>query len=119
MTEFARCAPWIAAALEHSIGGWTLDDVREGLASGQLTLWPGERSCHVTQFATYPRGKVVEVVASGGDLEELVGVLRPKIETWAKAQGCAAAFVIGRSGWTRAIKNSGYEPLYTVLAKEL
>lgn len=119
VSDWDRCAGWIEAALEHSVGGWTLDDVREAVERGEAQLWAGERSAHVTQIETYPFGKAIEVLASGGDMDELIDVLRPQIEAWAKAQGCVAAHVVGRLGWARQLKSCGYEPLYTVIRKEL
>lgn len=119
LREWDRCAGWLAAALEHSLGGWTVADLRKGVLIGAAQFWPGERSAMITRIESYPRGKVIEGVACGGDGDELVSALIPRAEAWAKAQGCGAAHIAGRLGWARKLKAHGYEPLYTVICKEL
>lgn len=114
-----RCAPWLAAALEHSLAGWTVEDLRAGAAAGRAQFWPGERAALVTEIAAYPNRRVLEAVAAGGDGAEIVEVLRPRAEAWARANGCAAVMVAGRPGWTRWLGAHGYALKYLVLGKEL
>lgn len=116
---FDRCAGWIAAALEHSIGGWTLEDVRQAVEAGELQLWPGERAAVVTKLAEYPSFTAIESIAAGGDGDEIVNVLVPRAEAWGRSNGATRAHLVGRLGWQKRMKSSGYEPLYTVLAKGL
>lgn len=119
LTAWERCAPWLAAALEYSLAGWTVDDLRAGVAAGQAQFWPGEGAALVTEIASYPNRRVLEAVAAGGDGAEIVDVLRPRAEAWARANGCAAVMVAGRPGWTRRLGVHGYGLRYLVLGKDL
>jgi len=38
---------------------------------------------------------------------------------WGKSQGCTAMTIAGRKGWTRVLKDVGYEEKFVTLAKEL
>jgi hypothetical protein len=40
-SEWARCAPWIDAALEHARGTQSLQDVKAQIDRGEALLWPG------------------------------------------------------------------------------
>ncbi|NEX94849.1 hypothetical protein [Caulobacter sp. 17J65-9] len=119
LAAWDRCAPWLAAALEHSLAGWTVEDLRAGVARGQAQFWPGEGAALVTEIASYPNRRVLEAVAAGGDGAEIADVLRPQAEAWARANGCAAVMVAGRPGWARRLKEQGYGLKYLVLGKDL
>jgi hypothetical protein len=117
--EWERCRPWLEAALAHDGGFHDLVDVAKAIEAGEAHFWPGERSAVVTQFWNFPRRKAVNVWLAGGDLSELVDQMRPDIEAWARAHGCTHFIIAGRPGWARALKASGFAPLWTALGKEL
>ena len=117
--EWARCAPWIEAALEYSLGTHTLDDVREVVLSGHAQFWPGPEGAIVTEIQVYPRGKVLHFWLAGGDLEHLVNVIRPAVEKWGRTMGCTRSTITGRPGWLKAMKAHGYAPQWATCLKEL
>jgi hypothetical protein len=115
-SEWARCATFIAPALEHCHGNYELADVRELCLAGQMQLWPGEHCAVVTEIHRYPRRTGCNVIFGGGDLEELA-TLQPRIEAWAKAKGCDHITVVGRKGWVRALGQG--EIVASISRKEL
>lgn len=115
-TEWARCAPWIEAALEHCGGTHTLDDVRAVVERGDATFWAGRKAAMVTEVCAYPQFTTFNFWLAGGDLGELRDELRLLAEAYYAARGCRYATITGRAGWARAL---GYRPIHHTCAKEL
>jgi hypothetical protein len=119
MREFARCAPYIEAALKYDGGTHTVEDVMLSVAAGERQFWPGKQSAIVTELARHPRMSVLHFWLAGGDLQELETMVGP-IERWAKEQGCTRITLAGRRGWARTfMRDAGYEPRWAVMAKDL
>lgn len=118
-TEWARCGPWLEAALAHGGRSHALSDVRAMIEAGEAQLWPGDRSAMVTLVEDEPRERRLLIWLAGGDLAELVRRLRPAVERWAKAAGCRRVLIVGRAGWERVLAREGYAPLARIIAKEL
>jgi hypothetical protein len=116
---WARCAPWIDAALEHAGRTHALADVEALVRDGDAQFWPGRASALVTEIHEFPRLRSLHLWLAGGDLGELVTVLRPCAEKWACGEGCTRTTIIGRPGWARALAPEGYRPAATVLFKEI
>lgn len=116
---WARCAPWLDAALGHAGRGHALGDVRTLVEAGEAQLWAGETAAMVTLIEDEPRERRLLIWLAGGALEELVDRLRPQAERWARRQGCRRVLVVGRPGWERALAPEGYAPLARIIAKEL
>ena len=117
MNELERCRPWIEAALEHSGGTHTFEDIVDGLRTGHLQFWPAPKGCLITEIVIFPQKKTINVFLGGGELEQLSDMHEDVIK-WAKSQGCTAATINGRAGWVRAFKHLGWTPLHTTLVKE-
>lgn len=117
--EWARCAPWIAAALEFGRDTHSLNDVLAEVLAGEAQFWPGERSAVVTEMHEHPRLRAVHLWLCGGDLTELVEGMLPAIEAWARANNCSRLSTCGRKGWDRVLKPKGFEPAFHVAIKEL
>ncbi len=116
---WARCRPWIEAALEHGGGTHTIGDVQGLIERGQAHFWPGERAAIVTEFWTTPRLKSLNFWLLGGDLKALLR-MRPQIEAWAVRHGCGRAMGGGvHRGWARVLGGAGYRPHWTIYCKEL
>lgn len=110
--EWARCGPWIDAALVHAGGTHSLDDVRAMVCDPDqpVRFWAGRKAALVTEVQTWPSAKVLLLWLAGGDLEELKDVIRPKAEAWGREQGCGRVMIVGRPGWAKVL------PDYTVQA---
>ena len=117
--ERQRCSGWLEAALAHAGGGHTLEDVWAMVDAGEAQAWPGDHAAMVTLIEDEPRARRLLIWLAGGDLEELVGDLRPRAEAWARMNGCQRVLIVGRPGWERALAPMGYAPLARIIAKEL
>ena len=116
---WARCAPYVEAALERAGGTHDIDDVARLIGEGRAHFWPGRRCAVVTEFYDYPRLKACNLWLLGGDLRELLE-LRPRIEDWARAQGCTRILGGGpRRGWERVLAPVGYRRGWIIYCKEL
>ena len=109
----------VEAALEYSGGTHNFDDVAEMVGDHRLQLWPASNSVVLTEIIVYPRLKNLHYFLAGGDLDEL-SRMRPLIESWGKSIGCTRVTLAGRKGWAKTfLKDEGYSPQWSVLAKEL
>ena len=117
--DWARCAPWIEAALAHAGRTHALEDIRAAISRGEARLWPGAASALVAAVETDPGERRLLIWLAGGDREELEDDILPAVEAWGRETGCRRAMVIGRGGWERALKSKGYAPLARIVAKEL
>jgi hypothetical protein len=109
----------VEAALEYSGGTHNFDDVAEMVGDHRLQLWPASNSVVLTEIIVYPRLKNLHYFLAGGDLDEL-SRMRPMIESWGKSIGCTRVTLAGRKGWAKTfLKDEGYSPQWSVLAKEL
>lgn len=113
--DWARCRPWIEAAIEHSSGVISIEDVEAGIAKGTMQFWPGQRSAAVTEIAVYPRTKHLLVMLAGGDMEEIISMI-PSFKFFGKAHGCEKLVEAGRAGWERVLKGRGWKRECVVLS---
>jgi hypothetical protein len=116
---WARCRPYLEAALEHAGGTHAIEDVARLIEQGRAHFWPGRRCAAVTEFYDYPRLKACNFWLVGGDLKELLR-LEPIIAAWARGQGCERMLGGGpRAGWARLLGPRGYRPGWTIYSKDL
>ena len=114
-----RLRQHVEAALEYSGGTHNFEDIIEMVEKQQLQLWPAKDSVVLTEIIVYPRLKNLHYFLAGGDLDEL-SRMRPLIESWGKSIGCTRVTLAGRKGWAKTfLKDEGYSPQWSVLAKEL
>jgi hypothetical protein len=114
--EWARCSPWIEAALEWAGPTHLIEDVKAAIEAGEAGFWPFPNCAAVTELHTWPRMRSLNVWLAGGDLTELVETALPNVETFARDQGCRMIVIPGRKGWSRAL---GYKPACYSCTKEL
>jgi hypothetical protein len=117
--EWARCAPWLDAALAHAGRTHSLDDVLALVVAGEARFWAGRACALVAALERDPGETRLLIWLAGGAREELEDELLPLAEAWGRDAGCHRALVIGRAGWERTLKGKGYAPLARLIAKEL
>lgn len=117
--EWHRCRPWIDAALEYTGGTHTIEDIERGIEEGTLLFFSSPNSAVVAEFISYPRKRVFNYFLIGGDLRELITHIEPYVTAWAKQQGASRVIGIGRRGFERAFRGSGFEPCWTAIAKDI
>jgi len=99
---------------------YPIEYLDELVRSGNVRFWFGNESAVCGIIKDYPGGaRVLEMLVGAGDLEEILNVLRPRLEAWAKAWGCSDVMVASREGWARALKEHGYEPWQISVRKGL
>jgi len=119
LEHLERLRHHVEAALEYSGGTHHFADVREMVEQNKLQLWPAVNSVVLTEIIVYPRLKNLHYFLAGGDLDELAR-MRPMIESWGKSIGCTRVSLAGRRGWAKTfLKDEGYSPQWSVMAKEL
>jgi hypothetical protein len=101
--EWARCRPWIEAAIEHSSGLLTIEDVERGIAAGEFQFWPGRTAAIVTEVAVFPKTKCLTIVLGGGSMDELIAMI-PALKEFGRQRGCSRLVEAGRVGWERVLK---------------
>lgn len=117
--DWARCRGWIEAAVATGPGVETIDDVERLVGEGRYQLFTAPRSAAVTEIAQFTRRRILIVVHGGGDLEELLDVLEPRMCAFACAEGCDAIMGTGRRGWDRVTKKRGYRFAWINMIKDL
>ena len=117
--DWARCAPWLDAALEHAGRTHSLDDVKAAVGRGEARFWPGAASALVAAVEQDPGERRLLIWLAGGARDELQSRLLPLAESWGRASGCRRVLVIGRAGWERTLRTKGYAPLARIIAKDL
>lgn len=119
LEQLERLRHHVEAALEYSGGTHAFDDIVEMVKKEQLQVWPATQSIVLTEVIVYPKLKNLHYFLAGGDLDEL-SRMRPMIEFWGKSLGCTRVSLAGRRGWAKTfLKDEGYSPQWTVLAKQL
>lgn len=98
---------------------WNAGLMDQALVNGEAFFIATDKAAMIFEIKEYPTGaRVGHVVLSAGDKGEIVGPLREFAESFTKAAGCIGALVESRSGWARALKPYGYQPLQTSVFKE-
>lgn len=114
--QLERCKPWIEAALEYSGGTHNYDDIADSVRCAKMQLWPATKSCLVTEITQYPRKKVLHIFLAGGDLSEIKS-MQDDVIRWAKRLDCEALTMTGRIGWSKALKDIGWETRLVLMEK--
>lgn len=116
--EWARCRPWIKAALDKGLGFETIEDVERLIRDCVYQFWPGKRAAAITQIVPYARAKVLIVRTGGGDLAELIE-MEKEFCRFARANGCSKIMGEGREGWQRVCEKMNYRLGYVCMVKDL
>jgi hypothetical protein len=127
-TEIDSVWPHVRADIECAVatarGKFTVDDMLAELRSGecQLWIWKSEtaHALCITQVHSYKRNKVCWIrICVGENFPEWSVACIGRIEDWARAQGCDAMEFIARPGWSKVMKQYGYDMTHQYLEKEL
>ena len=117
--EFKRCRQWIENALEYSNETFNIIDIADGMAHGDLQLWPAEKGVIVTQITSYPRKKVIHCFLAGGEMDDVMK-LEKDVVRWGKSQGCQAITLVGRPGWAKSfLTDIGYHSAHVSMIREI
>lgn len=96
----------------------TIDSIERSLAEGRSHLLTLPDCCFVVELVDYPAARACQVMWAAGTLEAIVAA-SPRLDAWARRQGCSEMLVEGRGGWARALKDIGYRQWSVTLRKAL
>lgn len=120
--EWARCRPWLKAAVERS-GFYTIEYAEAEVEAGRMIFWPGERGAVLLTLTDYPKGKALALFAVGGEknasLSELLERFEPALVAFAKQAGCRWVMGFARRGWKKPGERLGYKLNRIVMVKEV
>ena len=111
--------------IKRSLGddsAYSIEDVIDELRSARAQLWHVMRGQNiqaivVTVINTHPCAKDCMIwLCAGKDRKDWIHLLA-QIEDWAKAHGCDAMIVRGRTGWEKVMKD--YKKTHIILEKKL
>lgn len=115
--DWARCKPWIEAAINESALGDTIERVEEKLANGSYRLVSTALAACLVEYATFNGRKALIVRFGGGDLIDLLDVIQPAL--YAEAKSCGRLMMAeGRLGWLKPAKERGYKLAWITMVKD-
>lgn len=102
------------------IGGGTheLEDILVGIRQNVFQLFSADSAIVVTEILQSPRKKILNVFLVAGDFESIMG-LTPKVDEFAKSEGCSFMITTGRFGLIRRLPKFGWNPAYVTFKREL
>ena len=106
LSAWPQASDLLNKSIEMSGGRLSHITVLDGLLNREMQLWLAPEGALVTQIVTYPTGlKVMSLLLVGGIMSEWLHLL-PKIEEWARAEGCDVSEMSrGRKGWMKMLKD--------------
>ena len=90
----------MARVLDRLGGLYTLNDILTAIAEGRMQSFAVNNSWAITQVNTYPRARVLQLLAYVGDLAD-VNALHAKLLDYADENNCGLLSTYGRMGWLR------------------
>lgn len=125
---WGRISTILWRAIIRTEGRHTLLTTKHAIQDSRMQLWaafdgPDMETCIavlVTETAQFPSGHISgEIVFAAGEIIPDCLPLLGLVESWAKSVGCSSLRLIGRKGWSRALKTMGYEETAILMEKAL
>ncbi len=107
--------PHVEDALEHSMGEYTADDVRNALLTNDMQLFlacdKGLKAVIVTQITKYPQKKVLRVfLLHGIDFDSWAADMQETLERYQAFIGADHIEAVVRPGLAKKLKSYGWQP---------
>jgi len=124
-TAWEFVAPLLQKALDMSRGEICLKDIYDDLNKGigKLCVIVADEkviAAFIIEMREFRRKKVCYVPYIGGErLDEWCDIMLNLAEKIAIAEKADAVYGMGRRGWGRKLRDSGYKEYYTTVGKEL
>jgi len=100
--------PLIRAALAYDTGEKSLSQICADYLERRSELFGDHNAVLLTEFRDLEAGKTLYGYLAAGEMRILTNILRPQAELFAVAHGCVAAFISGRKGWMKILRQHGY-----------
>lgn len=104
----------IEAALRHSGGTHTFDDVVQMLVEARAQAWVNGSSIAITEVVVFPRKRMLHCFLAGGKASEIIEMM-PSAMQWGADNGCSEFTIAGRRGWQRVLSKYGWKPKMLVM----
>ena len=105
------CKPLIETCLKYQ-EEWDILDVKRGIATGKLMLWPNplkdQQSCIITELVEIPQYRAMNLLFLAGNMSDCEDILEA-VTTFARIAECKKIFGGGRKGWQRYAKRHGFK----------
>lgn len=116
--------PWISQACKTSRGKFSVDDIHEGLMTGEDQLWIWKTATAfavvISRISNYPGQRVCFLrIVTGRNMHEWYEAGLATVEAWAKANGCQAMELHARPGWEKFLSCRGYDKTHVILERAL
>ena len=121
--------PLLQKPMKRTLGEIELEDIKNWLKEESQQLWLGidedEQEIILaitTQIYQYPRQKHLRIHLTGAKehtIDSWINEWVEPMERFCKENRIRYLETAGRDGWTKVLKNKGYEKYYTVLVKEI
>lgn len=99
----------IRAALVHD-PDYTFEDVLDAIRKGEATVFEAAHSLDVVQLRRYETGELEAYAwVGGGRMDEMRDDIRPRVEEFARRNGCDWIELRTRPAAHRILKRYGYE----------
>ena len=114
--------PHLERCVPHSEGELETEDFHQLLANGEMQLWLAMEdeeilAAMVSQIVSYPRKRILRIIAiGGGEMKRWLPFL-PGLEEWALENGATGLECWGRKGWLKILDD--WKCSYHVLTKDL
>lgn len=116
--QYLRFRDRFAEAMDPAL--YSISYLDSLIYSGLAFFWSTEQAAIIAEIRHYPTGATdIHGLIAAGDMDDIVNVLIPQAEAWAKAHGCVGAIIESREGWGRVLKARGYEPHQLTVRKVL
>ena len=115
---FDEVSPLLQAGLDRGTGEYALDDIKYGVMMGDMQLWAGMNYAAVTEVINYPQRRVVLVHLAGGELDALFNA-DESFMRFVKMVGATGIEIIGRKGWSKVLRDRGFDEVAVRLFKEV
>lgn len=116
----------VQMAIDHSNGELDLSEIYERLIEKEMIMLTVSIGSKISAALTiekrsFASGKnILNVTTAGGsDLADWLDTVSPLIDQLAVEHGCSEIYIVGRAGWIRTLKDSGYSKIHTVVSKKV
>jgi len=114
------CEPLVESCLKYQ-EEYCIMDVKEGIATGKLMLWPhlkSQQSVIVSELIQFPQYRAMNLLFVAGNMSDCEEILEA-VTAFARIAECKKLFGGGRKGWQRyATQKHGFKKEH-IISKQL
>jgi len=117
----------LAKGVRHNCGRYGIEDLHGFLLSGKQLLWIGFdpdtmeiQVAFTTSIMEFPQRRTLFMETAGGkNLLRWSAAALDVLTRWARDNGCSSIWMLGRTGWKRAIERLGAKQTHALFEIEV